>query len=58
MKESPSDIGATSKEKTKTNPPRAASPEAARRRMTTPERVKESPKPKTPRAASGEAARG
>ena len=33
----PSDtIGATSKEKTKTNPPRAISPEVARRRMTTP----------------------
>ena len=36
VKESPSDIGATSKEKTKTNPPRAISPEVARRRMTTP----------------------
>ena len=37
MKESPcSDTGATSKEKTKTNPPRAISPEVARRRMTTP----------------------
>ena len=30
------DTGATSKEKTKTNPPRAISPEVARRRMTTP----------------------
>ena len=36
VKESPSDTGATSKEKTKTNPPRAISPEVARRRMTTP----------------------
>ena len=36
VKESPSDTGATPKKKTKTNPPRAISPEVARRRMTTP----------------------
>ena len=45
------------KQSPKPKPPRAVSPEAARRRMTTPGHVKESPKQKTRTPVSPEAAR-